>query len=220
MANANSDDDSPRTLTTGMMSLDNQLDGEGLYAGTVTALLAPPNSSGEHLLYNLIGERDTVYFTAARNPETIENTIREIFPDIENLDVSFLDDSPETAIKALENADIPEYGTLVIDPVNFLERCDPAEYREFLQVFTRKCKESGCLGILHCNIEASEPPLRWLTLQMSDAIFAIDHSETHEDVEDHLLIPKLYGSQTLSERTFKLPHSLTIDVGTKESIRA
>lgn len=215
-------DEEPVTLSTGMRSLDNQLQGNGLYAGTVVTIVAPPNSSSEHLLYNMIGDRDTFYMSTVRNPDTIKETLDIISPEMTTRDIQYIEDflPTENAQKLLEGADLPDNGSIVVDPVNFFERDDPATYRDFLQTFVKRVKETGSIGILHANTETTDPALRWLTLQMSDAIFSIQHRETNEDVEDHLLIPKLYGQQTLDERSFKLPNSLVIDVGTKESIKA
>lgn len=215
-------DEHPVTLSTGMESLDNQLEGNGLFAGTVVTIVAPPNSSSEHLLYNMIGGRDTYYLSTVRDPTVIEETLRLVSPELDKVDIEYIEDFLPTpsAQKELENADLPEHGTVVVDPVNFFERDEPAVYRSFLKTFVDRVKETGSIGILHANVETTDPALRWLTLQMSDAVFALQHREDNEEVEDHLLIPKLYGRQTLDERTFKLPHSLKIDVGTKEAIKA
>lgn len=215
-------DEQPVTLTTGMQSLDQQLEGNGLYAGTVVTIVAPPNSSSEHLLYNMVGGRETFYLSTVRDPTTIKETLDIISPDMTNTDIQYIDDFLPTnkARQQLEDADLPDRGSIVVDPVNFFERDDPAAYRKFLQTFVRRVKETDSIGILHANTEPTDPALRWLTLQMSDAIFTIKHQETSEGVEDRLLIPKLYGKQTLSERSFKLPQDLVIDVGTKESIKA
>lgn len=215
-------DEQPVALSTGMKSLDNQLQGNGLYGGTVVTILAPPNSTSEHLLYNMIGDRDTFYLSTARSTDSIKDTLEIINPDRDSLDIEFIEEFPPTAEaqQQLEDADLPEQGSIVVDPINFFERDDPGSYREFLQEFTKAVKETESIGFLHANVEQSDPMLRWLTLQMSDAIFKIKHRETNKEVEDQLLIPKLYGLQTLDERSFKLPQSLIIDVGTKESIKA
>lgn len=217
-----SPDDSDVALTTGMKSLDNQLEGNGLFAGTIVTIVAPPNSSGEHLLYNMVGGRDTHYLSTVRDVETIKETLRLVSPQLDKANVEYIDDylPTEKAQQNLLDADLPEHGSIVVDPVNFFERDEPSAYRDFLKTFRKRVKETGSIGLLHANVEPNSPDLRWLTLQMSDAIFVIKHRENHEKVEDHLLIPKLYGRQHLDERTFKLPHSLKIDVGTKESIKA
>lgn len=215
-------DEEQVTLSTGMQSLDQQLDGEGLNAGTVVTIVAPPNSSSEHLLYNMIGDRDTFYLSTARDTETIAETLEIISPEMNNADIQYIEDylPTEQAQTLLEEADLPDNGSIVVDPVNFFERDDPSTYRDFLQTFVRRVKETGSLGFLHANTEPTDPALRWLTLQMSDAIFSIQHQETNEEVEDRLLIPKLYGEQALEDRSFKLPQDLIIDIGTKESIKA
>lgn len=96
---------SPRRLRTGIDVLDRKLSG-GITAGSVVALIAPPASQAELLLYELTVPRRTLYLTTERSAEAVRDAFDRTSaptgsPEIRRLDGEAPLDAANRLVEAL-----------------------------------------------------------------------------------------------------------------------
>lgn len=205
-----------RRLPTGIEVLDRKLSG-GLPAGSVVALHAPPASQAELLLYELTVPRDTLYLTTERSAEAVGDAFERTAaptgsPEIEHVGSQAPIDGVNQLVQTL-----PAETTLVVDPVDLLERQEPARYRRFMNTLQTAMVNTKSLAVLHCLDGTDPPPLRDITTYMADVVFSLDTRVSGESVENRLAVPKFRGGRALSE-TIKLELEERVLIDTSRDI--
>lgn len=205
-----------RRLPTGIDVLDRKLEG-GLPAGSVVALTASPASQSELLLYELAVPRGTLYLTTERSTEAVRDafdrtTVPTGTPEVEGL----AGEAPLDRATALSET-LAEGSTLIVDPVDPLERQDSARYRRFVNGLRARLVDTESIAVLHCLAGHAPPEGRDLTEHMADVVFALDTRVSGESVENRLAVPKFRGGRALSE-TIKLELTERVRVDTSRDI--
>jgi KaiC/GvpD/RAD55 family RecA-like ATPase len=182
-------------LLTGIESLDDNLDG-GLYPGSAVALVADPTSQSEIILAAMTMPRPTCYLTLRRSARSVRRSLSRLpyQPDATVRGLSG-DEPFETALEFIENLDEPT--TVIIDPVNELERLDPDELSSFLNSAGDHLLEVGGLLVLHCLRSDAPLPGRETTTSMADVVFDLRTDHTGELIENYLVIPKVRSGKPI-----------------------
>lgn len=206
----------PRRLRTGIDVLDRKLSG-GIPPGSVVALVAPPASQAELLLYELTVPRQTLYLTAERSAEAVRDAFDRTNAPTGSPEVRRLDgEAPVDAAHRLVEA-LPEDSTLIVDPVDTLESQDLSRYRRFLNALQTAMVNTGGLAVLHCLDGLTPPPGRDNTVYMADVVFSLDTRISGESVENRLAVPKFRGGRALDE-TIKLELAERVQIDTSRDI--
>ncbi|WP_435095528.1 RAD55 family ATPase [Halarchaeum sp. P4] len=203
-------------LPTGIDVLDRKLDG-GLPGGSVLVYESPPASQGELLLYELARPRDTLYLTADRTESAVTDAFANTTVPVEEPDVRFLaNDAPlDNGRRLFRN--MGEGETLIIDPVDALERTERARYETFLSELQNHMHNTGGIAVLHGLRGSRVPELRDTTIHMSDVVFRLEMSTKGSDVENTLSVPKFRGGRALDE-TVKLNLGNRVSIDTSRDI--
>ncbi|QSG11559.1 RecA-superfamily ATPase implicated in signal transduction, inactivated [Halapricum desulfuricans] len=212
-------------LSTGIPALDRRLDG-GLYPGDILALVAPPATQSQALLYQVMNERPTLYVSTLRPEESVQRD----FDKHGGIDVSYRIETTgnnltmegeliheltgsrtytgNSAVKDDPLDDLYDFVesiersiNLIVDPANPLERGDSRDaYNETLSFLGAKLAETDSLGILLCHTSESQPPFRDLTLIAADVVWEVDVvSISKDDIEYQLRVPKNRGGTIITE---------------------
>jgi archaellum biogenesis ATPase FlaH len=223
MSSVHRHDDAKTKLQTGIRKIDRELDG-GIEQGSLLSVIAGPATQSEALFQQLIGERPTLYLTTLREPESVEKRLgtdsEEVFvKDVrgsQTMDKEFLkqitgtrsyslsidetDDILDAVYETIERVD--REMNVILDPINPLEETDqPGAYREVINKFQSKMLETGGVGVLHCVTLEDAPPLRDVTLAISDVVFELDLVQLTNEMQYQLTIPKNRGGTPLLEET-------------------
>lgn len=212
-------------LSTGVQTLDRRLDG-GLNPGDMLAVVAPPATQSQTLLYQFMRERPTVYVTTLRSAESIRREIDSIGrPDMRcrveeicnsgsmehELIAELTGSRAYTGNSAVKESPLDElYDVLetidsgvnvIIDPTNKLERTEDREaYAEILKKLSATMQETGGVGICHCITMDDPPAFRSETLMFADVVWELDVvSTTKNKVEYQLRVPKNRTGEVILE---------------------
>lgn len=193
---------------TGIDLLDRRLNG-GVSSGSITAVLSPPASQSELLLYELASVRPTLYLTTVRTAERVQGVMARLGTGTDDVVVAPLDHAApvESALELVR--ELPETSTLIVDPIGVFERLPREEYRSFLNELHDHLAAVDAVGFFNCLEGRNVPPLRDLTEYAADVVFRLTTERRGESVENYLTVPKFRGGQSL-EDVLKL--SLTTDV--------
>ncbi|WP_458204412.1 RAD55 family ATPase [Haladaptatus sp. NG-SE-30] len=202
-------------LSTGIPILDRELDG-GIPPGSTVALCAPPASQAELLLTEFTASRPTLYLTTDRDEEMVSAGFRRR-PGRRTPEVRYVPgDAPLEHARRLFRR-LPSDSTLVIDPVNLLERQDATRYRNFLSDLQQHIRGTDSLAILHCLDGRSVPDQRDVTEHIVDVVFQLHTEISGDRIENRLAVPKFRGGRALSE-TIKLELTENVSIDTSRDI--
>jgi archaellum biogenesis ATPase FlaH len=209
-------------LSTGIDALDRRLSG-GVPAGNILAVVAPPASQSESVIFQIMQQRPTLFISTLREPDAIEAGIAgmtdravEIVyagqsPSMDNeftkkitgtrvhsFSKNGQTDALERVYEAIDTVD--EQINVVIDPTNPLERIGEAgAYREVLNSLKSVLLETDSLGVIHC-IDQEEPmALRETSLLVADMVWELELVALQNRVEYQLTVPKNRGRTPLLE---------------------
>jgi KaiC/GvpD/RAD55 family RecA-like ATPase len=203
-------------LDTGIATLDRELQG-GIPAGSIVALAAAPASQAELFLYELTAARGTLYLSVDRTSDAVAKSI-------ENAPTATGDPTVRdvTGDAPLDNASklvaaLPESSNLIVDPIDVLERTEPARYRNFLNELQNHIYNTDGLAVLHCLDGRNVPELRDTTEHMADVVFELETTVKGDRIENRLAVPKFRGGRALSD-VIKLDLTETIDIDTSRDI--
>lgn len=118
-------------METGIAVVDDHLDG-GLPSGTVAAVVAPPETQSELLLYRLAAERPTLYLSTRRSEESVQDPFHRADVDIADSMIAYADPDAEMDDVGSTISRVGTEHNLIVDPANPLERWDTADYQQFL----------------------------------------------------------------------------------------
>lgn len=203
-------------LKTGISALDRELDG-GIPSGSIVALAAAPASQAELFLYELTAARGTLYLSVDRTSDAVAKSI-------ENAPTTTGDPTVRdvTGDAPLDNASkliaaLPDSSNLIVDPIDVLERSEPARYRNFLNELQNHIYNTDGLAVLHCLDGRDVPQLRDTTEHMADVVFELETTVKGDRIENRLAVPKFRGGRALSE-VIKLDLTSVIDIDTSRDI--
>ncbi|MFB6353018.1 MAG: RAD55 family ATPase [Halobacteriales archaeon] len=203
-------------LPTGVEALDRQLEG-GLLPGSVVAYLAPPASQSELLLMEMTSQRNSLYLSTARS----EGAVREAFertqaptgdPVVQYVPADAPLDNARQLFRSVDGE-----ANVIVDPMDTLERSDPARYQTFLNELQNHMGNTGSVAMLHCMSGDAEPELRGMTKHMADVVFDLEVVYDGAEVETRLAVPKFRGGNALEE-TIKLELAERVRVDTSRDI--
>jgi len=203
-------------LRTGIEVLDRKLNG-GIPAGSIVALTAEPASQAELFLYELTATRGTLYLSLDRTGDAVTHSIREA--DAQTGDPTVRDvagEAPLDSATKLVSA-LPERSNLIVDPLDVLERQEPARFRNFMNELQNHIYNTGSLALLHCLDGRHIPPLRDTTEHMADIVFQLETRVKGDNIENRLAIPKFRGGIALNE-VIKLELSEEVAIDTSRDI--
>lgn len=212
------------TLTTGIYGIDRRLDG-GLKAGSLLAIVAPPDSQSERLLHVLMGERPSLYISTLRPRLAIEAHLEQAIDRIdetrveyvgthESMDNEFvaemtgersysmaLDDSRAPFDEVYETVQsVEDHSNVIVDPTTPLEKGgQPGTYQTVLNELKERALATDSVGVLHCIEHDHTPPLREMTLNMADTVWRFDIVSDREGIEYRLTIPKNRSGKVIDE---------------------
>lgn len=203
-------------LHTGIAALDRELEG-GIPSGSIVALVAAPASQAELFLFELTAARRTLYLTLDRTSDAVANSIRNAPTTTGNPTIrDVTGDAPLDNASRLIAA-LPESSNLIADPIDILERREPARYRNFLNELQNHISNTGGLAVLHCLDGRDVPQLRDTTEHMADVVFQLETKVKGDRIENRLSVPKFRGGRALSE-VVKLDLTASIEIDTSRDI--
>lgn len=202
-------------LSTGVDVLDRELGG-GIPSGSVVAFCAPPASQSELFLYELTTARRTLYLTADRTENAVQQAIDRTAAPTGDPTVRYVaGDAPiENARRLFRN--VGEGAGLVIDPIDPLERTDRARYQNFLNDLTNHMQNTEGIAVLHC-LTGREADSRTLTEHMADVVMQLFVERDGTDLEAQLAVMKFRGGQA-PEDTIKLKLADRVRIDTSRDI--
>jgi archaellum biogenesis ATPase FlaH len=221
-------------LSTGIEELDRELSG-GIEPGNLVSVIAGPATQSEALFHELIEQRPSLYLSTLREAEAVEQSLsglsdelfikdvlgerrmeRESLKEITgtrgySMSIGTADGVLDTVYETIDQID--RRMNVVLDPINPLEETDErGAYRDVLNKFKSKTLETGSMGVLHCITLEDAPPLRDVTLAISDVVIEIDLVSLTNEMQYKLAIPKNRGgSPMLDETTIKFDKEVWID---------
>jgi KaiC/GvpD/RAD55 family RecA-like ATPase len=203
-------------LDTGISALDRELNG-GIPPGSIVSLAAAPASQAELFLYELTAARKTLYLSLDRTSDAVANSIDDApaatgDPTVRDVTGDAPLDNASKLIAAL-----PESSNLIVDPIDVLERSEPARYRNFLNELQNHIYNTGGLALLHCLDGRNVPQLRDTTEHMADVVFELETRVKGDRIENRLAVPKFRGGRALSD-VIKLDLTASIDIDTSRDI--
>jgi hypothetical protein len=195
---------SDERLSTGIGGLDRAIDG-GVPPGSLIALTAGADSPGERLCYAAAAAHPARYFSTLRPGEVVDEAMDAATGGIgDGFDFRDEEDTP-TRVLDVRDIDLlsapgerfDDLGageTVIVDPVNPLERGDRDAYRAFLDSLADSLRAAGGIGVLHAQQTPETPTSRGLTLSRADV--TLELQRTIEDrVAWTLLVTKVrHGS--------------------------
>ncbi|MFC4541098.1 P-loop NTPase [Halosolutus amylolyticus] len=204
-------------LQIGTDALDRRLGG-GLAPGSVVGLTAEPASQSEQFCYEATAPRGTLYLSTERTAANVSRAIESASVETGNPTIRHVGGATalEDATEMIEK--LPDGATLVVDPVDPLERHDRFEYVSFLNELKERMVETGSVALLHCLNGSDRPANRSATVHAVDAVFDL-HTVAPglgTDVEHYLSIPKFRADSTFTETIeldFEGPKPVPIETG-------
>ena len=157
-------------LSTGTAMLDEWLGG-GVHAGSVVALVSPPDSPAEELLYPVVDANPGRYLSLLRPPAEVDRHAAALgFDGVEAIPVesSPLLNDPAGSLSGLA----PE-SVVVVDPLTELEREGRDRYLEFLVTLHRAVVTTDSVAVLHCPRMNPRALQRDLTLVRADTVLEV-----------------------------------------------
>lgn len=198
-------------LSTGIRALDRKLN-DGIPAGSLIALSAPPASQSEQFLQDMTAARQTLVVTTRRPRKAIKRSMYRTSPNPENVAVREVDGKAplEETYSFMEQ--LSEETNLIIDPLNPLEHTSKPKYVDFLNAIREEAIASDCLVWLHCLDGRSVPEQRDVTQYIADVIFELNTVVRGDSIENRLVVPKFRDGQPFDEPLkLELTNEVSID---------
>lgn len=188
----------------GIKRLDRALGG-GVRPGDLVAIVAPPTSQSERLLYAAAAAHPTRYCSTLRPAVEVEEAMAavgigplsgsdaagEATDDGTGVEVTevggdaMLND-PVTPLSGLDARSV-----VVVDPATELERAGEDQYRSFLTALKRHLRTTESVGLFHCLRAAPRPLRRDLTLARADVTMEVTQATDEYGTETHLSVGKV-----------------------------
>jgi KaiC/GvpD/RAD55 family RecA-like ATPase len=203
-------------LSTGVDVLDREIAG-GLPPGSVVAYEAPAASQGELLLYELTRPRPTLYLTTDRTEDDVSAAIEAANAPTGDPYVQLVngEDVVDSARRGFRQAF--DEMTVIIDPVDTLERVPRGRYRTMLNELKTHMRNTGGIAFLHALKRENAPETRSTTHHMADVVFDLGVSVKGGELESRLSVLKYRGGRIPPE-SIKLDLTERVRVDTSRDI--
>ncbi|WP_254841174.1 RAD55 family ATPase [Natronomonas marina] len=168
-------------METGVDIVDDHLGG-GIPKGSLVAVVAPPQTQSELLLYRITAQRPTLYLSTLRDEASVKRAFDRSSIDIGNPMVAYA--GPGIGFDEIGDV-VGRAGTgmnLIVDTADTLERRDPDDYQSFLNKLHTYVRRTGSIALLHCQDPGPESG-RGITLGMADIVFELQRTVTSSDIE-------------------------------------
>ena len=188
----------PEQLSTGFAALDRELNG-GIPAGSLVAITGGPASRADRLLYGPTSGRRTLYLTATRSEAAVRDALTASGVGLDRCVVREVDaDRPlDHAYQLIQR--VTEPATVVIDPVNAVERAGEGRLAAFLNAFRAQLTETESVGILHCLDGRAVPPQRDVTEYAADGVLSVATERRDGGLDTRVTVPKFRGKPPVAE---------------------
>ncbi len=199
-------------LATGIDILDRQLEG-GIPSGSIVALVAPPSSNAELLLYQLTAPRQSLYLSTVRSAAAVRDGLRATNaptgdPTVRELTGAEVLDQANRAIGRLD-----EEMTLLIDPLDPIEQREYSRFVAFMNDLQTHLQNTGGFAVLHCLDDGHDPDHRRYTLHAADVVFDLQVELRGSSLVNRLTIPKnRAGSPIPVEIKLELVDEVAVDM--------
>jgi hypothetical protein len=175
-------DVSDERLSTGIGGLDRVLDG-GVPTGSLVVVTGPADSPVERIPYAFAEAHPARYYSTLRPGGAVNDDMAAAAGGIDGFDFRDEEATP-TRVQDVREGDLltgPDDRfaglsageTVVVDPVNPLERADRAEYRAFLDGLIAGLRSAGGTGVLNAHQVPDTPAGRDLTLALADVVLEL-----------------------------------------------
>jgi hypothetical protein len=194
--------------STGMSLLDRELNG-GVPPGSMIALVAPPDIQTDPVLHGMARERPTVLGTTVRPAAEVTADYETVAPEVEVVE---LGPDELTDLHTPLVGEVGEEWTVLVDPIDGLERAEREPYLAFLNALKQRLVETGSVGLVRCaEGYGDHPPNRRETLERADLVWRLEQ-EVGRQVETQLLVTKFRGGAALVDPIdVELTDDITID---------
>lgn len=213
-----------RALSLGLETLDDFFVEGGVRMGSLVSVRSDPNSLGEYVIANMIAQRPAYYYTLGRSGEHIKRNISDV-PNVNFQSVRVKEVKDKEPIDALysdiSTTDFPTGLTLIIDPINQLEKQECEKYKRLLRMIEKKIRDNKGVTVLHSILSDDIPQNRWVTEYMCDTSLEVTNEYVDETIKNFVAIRKAYPNQELKQanfRRFELLHDLDTDVTTTRNV--
>lgn len=175
-------------LSTGVPGLDDALGG-GIPAGDMVALVAPPTSGAERLLYAFGTANPARYCSTLRPPPEVNGSMAAVGfdagVDVRSVDADALLGDPVDHLSGLDAGSV-----VIIDPATELERAGEDRYRAFLDDLKRHCRTTESVAVLHCPRTTPRTLRRDLTLARADTTLVLHREVDSSGTRSYLDVGK------------------------------
>lgn len=204
-------------LSTGIGALDRLFSevgraDEGLPAGSVVVVQAPPAAQCDSLLAAGIDRRDTHYFTTVRGEAAVRESFERVAedPQIDRIEDVTGADGLDRIRASLD--DLDEGEDVIVEVIDVIEAgARTAEWVGFLETLGDRLRATDSIALLRGLDDDATPANRRYTLEAADFVWNVrpEVATGGKKLEYYLSIPKARGVDlTEDERLLK------IDVGT------
>lgn len=185
--------------------LDRNLRG-GVPAGSLVALVAPPQSQSELLLEAVATAGPALYLTNSRTAAEVESSLSYDELTAREFDLPTAQEGFSALLTGL-----PERGYAVFDAAEPLERLEPAAQQSALDELSRSLRANDAVGLVHC-LGTHQDASRRRTLRRADQVWTLDLVFGTLSIENRLYVTKARGDAALTEPVkLRLTDQVTID---------
>lgn len=192
-------------LSTGLGVLDRNLRG-GVPAGTLVALVAPPESQSELLLEAIATAGPALYLANSRTADGVSASLSH-----DELTARAFDHETLREDRSDLLADVPDGGYAVFDAVEPFERLEPDAHLAALADLVETLRANDAVGVVHC-LGRQQDAARRRTLRRADHVWTLDLVRGTLSIENRLYVTKARGDAALTEPVkLRLTDRVTID---------
>jgi len=175
-------DVSDERLSTGIGGLDRALDG-GVPPGSLVVVTGDADTPAERIPYAFAEAHPSRYYSTLRPGGAVDEAMDASTAGVDEFEFRDQEESP-TRVQDVRRGDLltgPDDRfsglsageTVVVDPVNPLERADREDYRSFLDGLGSGLRSAGGIGVLSAHVVPDTPRGRDLTLGLADVVLAL-----------------------------------------------
>lgn len=193
---------------TGLSVLDRQLRG-GVPAGSLVALVTPPEAQSDLLLDAMAASGPCLYLSTTRPEPEVRASLPPAASQETTVDRVGLDDlaTPESVFAA-----VPDEGYVVLDTAEPLELLNRGDQLAAMDALVAALVDRDAVGLVRClGIDEDDRPRR-RTLQRADSVWTLRLIVTTLSIENRLIVSKFREGAALTEPVkLKLTDQVTID---------
>lgn len=217
-------EDTIETGTSGIDKFDSLLLSGGIEYGTTIAVQSSPFSPNRVFLGSMISQNSAYYYTTFDSKQRVEETLNKIPKvDLNNVHIESVsgENKVETLLTSIEKNEFPTNSRIVVDSMNILEESSYDDYRRLLNKLTEVTRESKCICILHRVSYDEAIDNGWMTLDVAETVFELQHEEDRQTVSNYLVVQRLNRKQKLTSgdtRKYELTEGVDVDIKSTRNV--